>query len=165
MTEQEFNLNMEKIRPKLIHFADGFRIGGAATAEDMVQEAVLKVWKLTISGSHVPRNIEAITMAILKNVCLDYLKLKKNHTEDLIPNLDRTTESSPLKSLEIKEKIEMLKITIQHLPAEQQIVIRLRDVMGYQMPEIAQILDTTEGNIRTMLSRARSKMKEKLLFM
>jgi RNA polymerase sigma-70 factor (ECF subfamily) len=49
------------------------------------------------------------------------------------------------------------------LPREQMLAIRLRDVMGYEMSEIAVILDTSEGNVRTLLSRARQKLREKLL--
>jgi RNA polymerase sigma factor (sigma-70 family) len=43
------------------------------------------------------------------------------------------------------------------------IAVRLRDIMGYEMDEIAKILGTSEGNVRTLLSRARQRLREKLL--
>lgn len=162
MTEQEFNKNILGIRSRLIRFAGGFSTSGAATPEDMVQEAIMKVWKLNCNGEQV-RNIEAISMTILKNICLDYIKLKKNKNEgmDSVNGIATMSDEhpSPLHTLEIKEKMALLKVFIKTLPVDQQVVLRLRDVMGYELGEIALILDTTEGNIRTMLSRARGKLK------
>ena len=43
------------------------------------------------------------------------------------------------------------------------LAVRLRDVMGYEMEEIARILETSEGNVRTLLSRARQKLREKII--
>ncbi len=43
------------------------------------------------------------------------------------------------------------------------IAVRLRDIMGYEMIEIAHIIGTTEVNVRTLLSRARQKLREKIL--
>ncbi|MEG0518425.1 MAG: sigma-70 family RNA polymerase sigma factor [Bacteroidales bacterium] len=166
MTEQEFNKNILGMRSRLIHFAGGFSTGGAATPEDMVQEAVMKVWNLNCSGEKV-RSLEAMSIAILKNVCLDYMKLKKNHNEgmDCVKGVAGMGDEyqSPLQALEMKQKMALVKRFIKALPMDQQIVLRLRDVMGYEMDEIAKILDTSEGNVRTMLSRVRGKLKSYLI--
>lgn len=150
------------MRSRLIHFAGGFSTGGAATPEDMVQEAVMKVWKLNCNGEQV-RNLEAISIAILKNVCLDYMKLKKNGNEgmDSVKGIAGMSgeHHSPLYALEMKQKMALIKIFIKTLPMDHQIVLRLRDVMGYEMNEIAKIMDMSEGNVRTMLSRARGKLR------
>jgi RNA polymerase sigma-70 factor (ECF subfamily) len=64
--------------------------------------------------------------------------------------------------MEGKDKLGVLRKCMESLPHDQMLALRLRDVMGYEMEEIAKILDTSEGNVRTLLSRARKKMKEKL---
>jgi RNA polymerase sigma-70 factor (ECF subfamily) len=161
MTTKEFNITVEKLRPKLMHFANGFVRTGAYTAEDLVQEAVLKLWKS--QEVYQIRNTEALTMQILKNVCLDYIKIKKNNNEELPPNMRLYNENDPLTSVERREKVAHVRDLISALPPDQMLAVRLRDVMGYEMVEIAEIIGTTEGNVRTLLSRARQKLREALL--
>lgn len=160
MTAQEFNNTIERLRPRLLHFAKGFVGDGASTADDMVQEAIIKLWKS--QDLYVIRNAEALTIQILKNVCLDYLKLKKNNTAELNPNFRVYAETNPYETLESKDQLNRVKAMMEELPADQMIAVRLRDIMGYEMDEIAEILGTTEGNVRTLLSRARQKLREKL---
>lgn len=162
MTNQEFNIVIEELRPKLLIFAKGFVKEGAATADDMVQDAVLKLWNSR--DIYQVRNPEAITIQILKNVCIDYLRLKKNSTEEIKPNYYTvSSENDPFRTLESKDQLRNIQIYIAELPADQMMAVRLRDVMGYEMREIAQILGTTEVNVRTLLSRARQKLRGKIL--
>ena len=160
MTEQEFNILVQRLRPKLINFAGGFVKTGAGTAEDMVQDAVIKLWR-TQEIQEV-KNHEALTLHILKNVCIDYLRLKKNNTESLNVNSTHKLTEDPVAALERKDQFAFLRGCIDTLPSDQMLAVRLRDIMGYEMEEIAVILDTTEGNVRTLLSRARQKLREKI---
>gem|GEM_PF-460803 len=160
MTSQEFNRTIGAIRPKLVNFAALFVKSGAATAEDMVQDAVLKLWKT--QETQQIKNTEALTLHILRNLCLDYLKLKKNNTEELKPAYSALVSESPLEKLERKDGLAFIKRCIETLPEDQMIAVRLRDVLGYEIGEIATILGTTEVNVRTMLSRARNKLREKI---
>ena len=102
MTEQEFNILVQRLRPKLINFAGGFVKTGAATAEDMVQDAVIKLWR-TQEIQEV-KNHEALTLHILKNVCIDYLRLKKNNTESLNVNSTHKLTEDPVAALERKDQ-------------------------------------------------------------
>ena len=42
-------------------------------------------------------------------------------------------------------------------------MIHLRDVEGYELEDIAQILEVDEASVRVNLSRARKRIKEQLL--
>ncbi len=126
----------------------------------LVQEAIIKLWKS--NENQEIRNPEALLIHILKNVCLDYLKLKKNNMEGLKPTFKLFCESDPAKTLESKDQVNNILSYVNTLPKDQMLAIRLRDIMGYEMEEIAIILDTSEGNVRTLLSRARQKLREKL---
>ena len=161
MTTKEFNITVEKLRPKLMHFAAGFVRTGAHTAEDLVQDAIIKLWKS--QDLYQIRNTEALTMHILRNVCLDYLKIKKNISEELPSNLRLLNDTDPLSMVEQKERVSRVREIISALPPDQMLALRLRDIMGYEMSEIAEIIGTTEGNVRTLLSRARQKLRESLV--
>ena len=51
---------------------------------------------------------------------------------------------------------------IAGLPEQQRTVITLRDVAGLDGPEVADLLDISEGNQRVILHRARSRVRETL---
>ena len=161
MTAQDFNNTVEKMRPKLIGFANTFVKTGAYTSEDLVQDAVLKLWK-SIDKYEI-KNSEAFTIQILKHLCLDYLKSKKNNNEPLNNLAKNLSDISPHEKLEKREMHLLIHNQINKLPAEQQISVRLRDIMGYEMSEIAEIMQIKEGNVRTLLSRARKKIRERIL--
>ncbi len=162
MTTQEFNRNITNLRPKLTLFASAFVSIGTATPEDLVQDAIIKVWAIISSGNEA-RNIEALLVKVLKNVCIDYSRLKKNSNNEQVQNdvLDECSPS-PQKILELRDKVGMLRRTMALLPIEQQIAMRLRVVMAYDYKQISSILDTSEGNVRVLISRARLTLRDKL---
>jgi RNA polymerase sigma factor, sigma-70 family len=141
----------------------GFSYLRASTPEDMVQDAILKF--LENKTPDKPQNIEALLITILKNLCIDYGRLKKNaipqdyFTCEAIKN---TATESPEEIFEKVEKIQTIKKKMTELPLQQQIAIRLRDFMGYEFNEIGKIMNISEGNVRVILARGRKTLRELL---
>jgi len=182
MTEREYNRYLKKTRKKLLCFAGMFVTRGALTPEDMVQEASIKVWRqISKDTTHEIKNLDAFTYIVLKNVCLDFLKSKNNNLnfldsidEDRRENIgEKPNEISSIKKqfqrqnsedpdiiAERKEEISQIKTIIDRLPKDQQMVVKLRDIIGYELEEIADTLNMTQGNVRTILSRARKAIRE-----
>jgi RNA polymerase sigma-70 factor (ECF subfamily) len=160
MTNREFEILIQRIRPRLVAFAEGFIKTGAATAEDMVQEAALKLWNNR--DSKEIRNPEALTVTILRNVCLDYIRVKKNNNCKLDTININAYSTDFTETLDKRERFSSVAGCINSLPPDQMMAIRLRDIMGCEMNEIAVILNTSEQNVRTLLSRGRQKIREKL---
>ena len=46
------------------------------------------------------------------------------------------------------------------LPEKQRLAVHLKDIEGYSTKEMADILETDETNVRTILSRGRRALKE-----
>ena len=46
------------------------------------------------------------------------------------------------------------------LPEKQRITVHLKDIEGYSTKEVAEILETDESNVRTILSRSRKALRE-----
>jgi len=70
---------------------------------------------------------------------------------------------TPQAILEEKEMHAFICKLIDRLPLQQRMCIRLRDVEGYELEEIAHILESDQGTIRTNLSRARKKIREQII--
>lgn len=68
----------------------------------------------------------------------------------------------PEEHLFSRETLELVERSIRDLPRRQQEVIVLRDVEGWDGPEVSAALGISEGNQRVLLHRARSKVRAAL---
>ena len=161
MDRRGFNQLMEHLRPKLYRFALSFT-RRTDEAEDVVQEVGMKMWERRDELDAL-RSVEAYAMSAVRNRCLDYARSPHHHTEEWIESHDTAHEQTPYKSLEQADMAAFVRRLIERLPEQQQMVIRLRDVEGYELDEISEILGISEGTVRTNLSRARQKIREELL--
>jgi RNA polymerase sigma-70 factor (ECF subfamily) len=158
MDKTGFNQLMAHLRPKLYRFALSF-IGRTDEAEDVVQEVGVRLWERRSELDKL-RSVEAYAMSAVRNRCRDYLRSPHNRTDEWLEAHDAAHEQTPHKSLEQADMAAFVRRLIERLPVQQQMVIRLRDVEGYELNEIAEITGLNEGAVRTSLSRARQKIRE-----
>lgn len=79
--------------------------------------------------------------------------------EDLRQEIIEVHETSPYARYDMKEHIDTCFTCIsKNLPIEQQVVVMLKDVYDFTVPEIGQILDKTEGVIKYLLQDGRKTM-------
>ena len=163
MKSDEFKNLVLPYGKKLFHFAR-LLLKDDHLAQDAVQEVYLKLWSMR-DGLVKINNLEAFATKMTKNWCLDRLKLKKPlFIDNYTAGFDHQKESlEPYKELERNEKIRNLYKILDTLPEQQKIVIKLRDIDGYDFEEIAEITELNEVTIRVNLSRARKKIREELL--
>ena len=129
-------------------------------AEDTVQEVFLKLWQMrTRLGDY--RSIEALTIQITKNICLNKLDYQKRHqTEDIERVYHYPVDDNTGRQLEEIDAVLLIKRIINTLPELQQLIIRMRDIEGYELEEISEITGCRPEAIRMNLSRARKRVKE-----
>ncbi|MBP7486751.1 MAG: RNA polymerase sigma factor [Parabacteroides sp.] len=131
----------------------------ACDAEDVVQEAYIKLWNKRDELTQV-ENSEAYRVILLRNLCLDFLRAKKKHvfqsTEDTVisDNLVLSDE------IETVDEIKHIETIIDLLPEQQRKIIKLRHFDDYSNEEIEEIMGLTSVNVRVLMSRARKKVKE-----
>jgi RNA polymerase sigma-70 factor, ECF subfamily len=68
-------------------------------------------------------------------------------------------EAQPERALESAATLALILAAIDALPPAQRTVILLRDVEGWDGPQVSNALDITETNQRVLLHRARSKVR------
>ena len=161
MNKAGFNQLMTHLTPKMYRFALSL-VRRTDEAEDIVQEVGMKLWERCDELGAV-RSVEAYAMSAVRNRCLDHVRSPHNRMDELIEACDAAHEQTPYKSVEQADMAAFVRRLINRLPEQQQAVIRLRDVEGYELEEIAEILGMNDGAVRANLSRARQKIREELL--
>ena len=71
-------------------------------------------------------------------------------------------ETIPERAAESRETLGLVREAIDMLPEMQRTVILLRDVEGWDGPQVSNALEISETNQRVLLHRARSKVRAAL---
>lgn len=128
-------------------------------AEDVVQEAFLKLWKMNKQlGKY--QNPQGLLMTMTRNLCLDKIKSKKNKALSLMDEWYKGDGYNPHHRSELQDLISKVMQVMDTLPENQRTIVQLRDVEQYSFDEIAEITGRDNNYLRVNLSRARKKIKE-----
>ena len=175
MTEEELKIslklaqngNAEAFARIYDHFAGKiykfiyFRVGHKEVAEDVLSDTFVKGWQ-KINQVNTPAALSAWLYQIAKNNIIDYYRVRKEtvaltDVEEFLEDEINPVDTINL-SVEQKKIIDMM----DHLPIEQQQVIKYKFFEDLDNEEIAYIMGKTEGAIRVIQHRAILKLKELL---
>lgn len=139
-------------------------MGNAQDAEDMVQEAYLKLWKRRDGLPPDIDNLEAYCVTLVKNVCYDALRLSHLEEDGRPPEeLSIAGSTNVSHEVELRDEARQVMTLIGKLPDQQRQVMQMRDVEDRPYEEIEEATGLTSVNIRVLLSRARKKIREQFL--
>lgn len=159
---------VNRYRGRLYSFVFRF-VSDRETAEDIVQETFLRAFRKRKEYRAIA-NFSTWLFTIAGNLAKSELRRRKRwrllslHKDDesetgfelpdesFLP--DRMTETS-LADVQIQE-------AIQSLPANYRQVILLRDVEGMSYQEIAEIIKSPVGTVKSRVNRARLRLQQKL---
>ena len=139
-------------------------------AQDATQEAFIKAYRNL--GQYRGGSFKAWLLRIVTNVCYDQLRHSQRRPasslEDLAVDEDYTAKlvdhaEEPAAYALRQELSRTIQAGISQLPAEQRIVLTLSDIEGLSYEEIAEVMDTSLGTVKSRLSRARAKLRDFLL--
>jgi RNA polymerase sigma-70 factor, ECF subfamily len=135
-------------------------LGNAAEAEDVAQEAMLRVW------THAPRwqplaLFRTWLSRVVVNLCLDR-KRKAPWVE--LETAGELADQAPLagEAAEAAERERLLAAAIAELPARQRAAIVLSYTEGMSNAQVAEILDTTVSAVETLLVRGKQNLRRAL---
>lgn len=136
-------------------------MGNAQDAEDIVQEAYLKLWKRRNELPPDIINMEAYCITLIKNLCYDMLR-GTHFDEDGRPleELNIANSTNVADDIDTRDEANQVLRLIDGLPQQQRQVILMRDVNDQPYEEIEETTGLSAVNIRVLLSRARKKIRE-----
>lgn len=159
MKAEEFHKMFVPLRGRLLQQALHLSAHDADTAEDLVQETLLRLWELRDDLTKHP-NVEALASIILRNKWNDHWRrsLYTLNDEQLLRRLQDRTADPP-------DDMEFIDIIVSHLPPLQQQIFRMKEIEGYEKEEIMLVTGCSDESLRQNLSRARRRIKEQFIKM
>ena len=138
-------------------------------AEETTQDVFIKVHQRYENFNH-SSSLKTWIYRITINHCLDVIKARKRFKRfgfliEILPDshFKGTVEfNHPGIELEQKEATQNIMNKIAQLPQKQQTALILKSIEGLSQKEISVIMEISEKAIESLLSRARSSLKEKL---
>jgi RNA polymerase sigma-70 factor (ECF subfamily) len=135
MDSSQFNIQIISLSDKLFRLAKSI-LRNIDSAQDAVQDLNMKLWEKRNKLDEV-ENIPAFAMRAMRNLCLDMLRQEK--PEDELPAESEYHELNPHQQTEQKDMATRVKQMIDKLPELQRTIIRMRDVEGMELSEIAYV--------------------------
>lgn len=150
-----------ELRPLM--FSIAYRmLGSVAEAEDIVQEAFLRMHRDQVEA----RTPDAYAATVTTRLAIDHLRSARVRREKYVgtwlPEPLVGTYVDPADSVEANETLSMaFLVVMESLAPVERAVFLLREVFGYDYDEIARIVDKSEQNCRQLFSRARNHLKDR----
>lgn len=158
---EEYDYLVSKYLRRVVSIAWGI-VRNAHDAEDLAQEALVKAYE-NIGRFRGGQPFGPWIYRIVTNASLDVLKHRNKFRHEEIPETEpaarRDDATLPAMSHELAQRIDA---ALSELPEMQRIVARLHLVEEFDHDEIAGMMDLSEGTVRSHLSLARKKLREKL---
>jgi RNA polymerase sigma-70 factor (ECF subfamily) len=155
---------LAELRPA--SFAIAYRmLGSVAEAEDVVQEALLRVHRALQDGERI-ESPRAFVATVTTRLAIDQLRSARARREryvgEWLPEPIVTDGvDDPARQAEMADSLSLaMLVLLESLSPEQRAVLLLRDVFDYGYDEIAGIVGKSEANVRQLASRARSHVEE-----
>jgi RNA polymerase sigma-70 factor (TIGR02957 family) len=156
---------LEELRPAA--FAIAYRmLGSVAEAEDVVQEALLRVHRALADGERI-ESPRAYVATIATRLAIDQLRSararRESYVGDWLPEpLVVDPDADPARQAELADSLSLaFLVLLESLSPEQRAVLLLHDVFDYGYGEISEIVGCSEDNARQLATRARRHVDQR----
>lgn len=140
-------------------------VGAKELAEDLLQEALVKVWKNADSYDPSRGRLFTWLLGIVRNTAIDYLRIQKNQFQRQSVSLDNPVYSQGIQSITDHGAAAFdsgLIDTINKLDEKYRQVIDLLYLQGYTQQEATDLLGIPLGTVKTRALAAIRELRKLL---
>ncbi|MHA3977627.1 RNA polymerase sigma factor [Halovulum sp. GXIMD14794] len=136
-------------------------LGNVAEAEEVAQEAMLRLWKIAPEWRAGEARISTWLYRVVANLCTD--RLRRSRTVPLPEGHDPPDERpSALAGMMQGQRVSALEQALADLPERQRLAVVLRHLEERPNPEIAEIMGLTVDAVESLQARGRRRLRELL---
>jgi RNA polymerase sigma-70 factor (TIGR02957 family) len=156
---------LDELRP--VSFAIAYRmLGSVSEAEDVVQEALLRVHRALEAGEQIasPRAFVAtVTTRLAINELGSARARREHYVGEWLPEPILTDgHDDPARHAEMADSLSLaMLVLLESLSPEERAVLLLHDVFDYDHAQIAEIIGKSQDNVRQLATRARRHVEQR----
>jgi RNA polymerase sigma-70 factor (ECF subfamily) len=162
--KEAFSLLVKRYMKQAYYVALGF-VGSHDDALDLSQDAFVRAYR-AMPGFDPTMRFYTWYYRILKNLCLNFLRDRKNRPSSILEILDHETASQqesgdmkPGEALEQSEQRRQVWDALWALRVEDRELIVARDMLGTSYKKLAELMDCPMGTVMSRLYHARRRLR------
>jgi RNA polymerase sigma-70 factor, ECF subfamily len=145
------------MRPKLHRYCARM-VGSVIDGEDVLQDALIKAVEAIASTGEIG-NPEGWLFRIAHNTALDFLR-RRGRREALHSEAEVDMMADQIDAVFSRQIAAASLRTFMRLPVAQRSSVILRDVLGYSLQEVCEIMDYSLPAVKASLHRGRTQLRE-----
>ncbi len=145
-----------RLVPRALGYSGRLR-GDRAEAEDVVQEAMLRLWRMAPDWRPGEAQVSTWLYRVVSNLCLDRKRAQKRRptaTLDDAPDLAALGPGVEVRMMQ-DQRMAALTAALAELPDRQRQAVVLRHIEGLANPEIAAILEIGVEAVESLTARGK----------
>jgi RNA polymerase sigma factor (sigma-70 family) len=144
--------------PKI--FAQAFhRIRNKADAEDVAQEALMRLWRIAPDWQQDQAKVSTWLYQVIANLCIDRLRRKQPEHLDAIPEpADATPNATDV--IQDQSRANALYNALAKLPERQREAVAMRHLDGLSNPEIADDMQLSTEAVESLIARGNESSRK-----
>lgn len=143
-------------------FGHAFRMlgGDRAEAEDVVQDALLRLWRAAPEWRAGEAKVSTWLYRVVANLCIDRLRKGKRGGPGL-DDIPEPVDAAPSVAAQLQQKAraDALQEALMQLPERQRQAVILRHIEGLGNPEIGQIMDIGARAVESLTARGKRALE------
>jgi RNA polymerase sigma-70 factor (ECF subfamily) len=136
-------------------------LGDEAEAQDVVQEAFLKIYKAAARYQPTAK-FRTYLYRVLTRLCLDWEAKKRPEYTDALPAVPDSSRTPEVLTGQ-DELRDAVRKSLADLPVNQRLAITLRHFEGMRYDEIAEAMSVSAKTVDSLLQRARATLRQRLV--
>lgn len=150
-----------RLAPRILGFAARLLGGDRAEAEDVTQEAMLRLWKIAPDWRSGEAKVSTWLFRVVSNLCTDRLRKRRTVDIDAIEEPEDDTPAAVDRMIQA-DRAAALQAALNSLPERQRIAVTLRHIEGETNPDIAQIMDISVEAVESLTARGKRALAQAL---
>jgi RNA polymerase sigma-70 factor, ECF subfamily len=142
-------------------------VGKQAAAEDVVQEALLSIWRSRLRYDQTRGSVRTWILGIVHNRAVDGLRRSAVHDRrrEALDLVEERFEASERTDVEVarREEARNVRGALDLLPDDQRRTIELAYFGGFTHSQIAELLDEPVGTVKGRMRLGLEKMRRQLV--
>jgi RNA polymerase sigma-70 factor, ECF subfamily len=158
--DRAFELLLERYQGKIYRLCCTL-LRDPTLAEDVAQEALLRVWK-ALERYDRRASLSTWIYTIARNRCLTALQQRRELASLSEPEIEAQANAEAAQSEPPTDHLALLRELVGTLPERYRRAVTLFYYEERSVAEVAEMLATPEGTVKTLLFRARALLAEQL---